>query len=105
MPVGQYGSVEPFPIRRTRLLSRPIQYLDGACAVGSDRPVCQDCAFVQSIRQESFMGKQTTPLRQRMIEDMTIRNMSPSSKKIYVRAVANFSIYHGRSPDKLSAED
>jgi integrase/recombinase XerD len=42
------------------------------------------------------MGKQTTPLRQRMIEDMTIRNMSPSSKKIYVRAVANFSIYHGR---------
>jgi integrase/recombinase XerD len=51
------------------------------------------------------MGKQTTPLRQRMIEDMTIRNMSPSSKKIYVRAVANFSIYHGRSPDKLSAED
>jgi integrase/recombinase XerD len=51
------------------------------------------------------MGKQTTPLRQRMIEDMTIRNMSPSSKKIYVRAVANFSIYHGRSPDKLTAED
>ena len=40
-----------------------------------------------------------------MIEDMTIRNMSPSSKKIYVRAVANFSIYHGRSPDKLTAED
>jgi integrase/recombinase XerD len=51
------------------------------------------------------MSKQTTPLRQRMIEDMTIRNMSPSSKKIYVRAVANFSIYHGRSPDKLTAED
>ena len=51
------------------------------------------------------MNKQTTPLRQRMIEDMTIRNMSPSSKKIYVRAVANFSIYHGRSPDKLTAED
>jgi site-specific recombinase XerD len=51
------------------------------------------------------MSKQATPLRQRMIEDMTIRNMSQSSKKIYVRAVANFSIYHGRSPDKLTAED
>jgi integrase/recombinase XerD len=51
------------------------------------------------------MSKQTTPLRQRMIEDMTIRNMSLSSKKIYVRAVANFSVYHGRSPDNLTAED
>jgi len=51
------------------------------------------------------MSKQTTPLRQRMIDDMTIHNMSPSSMKIYVRAVANFSIYHGRSPDKLTAED
>jgi integrase/recombinase XerD len=51
------------------------------------------------------MSKQMTPLRQRMIEDMTIRNMSPSTQKIYVRAVANFSIFHGRSPDKLSFED
>jgi integrase/recombinase XerD len=51
------------------------------------------------------MTAQTTPLRQRMIEDMTIRNMSPSTQKIYVRAVANFSIYHGCSPDKLTAED
>lgn len=40
------------------------------------------------------MTKQSTPLRQRMIEDMTIRNMSPSTKLFYIRAVANFSIYH-----------
>ncbi|MEA2758062.1 MAG: integrase/recombinase XerD [Methylobacteriaceae bacterium] len=39
-----------------------------------------------------------------MIEDMTIRNMSPSTQKIYVAAVANFSIFHGRSPDKLTFE-
>jgi integrase/recombinase XerD len=51
------------------------------------------------------MTKQMTPLRQRMIEDMTIRNMSPSTQKIYVAAVANFSIFHGRSPDKLTFED
>ena len=44
------------------------------------------------------MTKQMTPLRQRMIEDMTIRNMSPSTQKIYVAAVANFSIFHGRLP-------
>ncbi len=51
------------------------------------------------------MTKQPTPLRQRMIEDMTIRNMAPSTQKIYVAAVANFSIFHGRSPDKLTFED
>src|SRR5205823_13030857 len=77
----------------------------GACTIGSDRPDCQDCAFVQSSRQELSMTKQMTPLRQRMIEDMTIRNMSPSTQKIYVAAVANFSIFHGRSPDKLTFED
>lgn len=37
------------------------------------------------------MTKPTTPLRQRMIEDMAIRNMSPNTQKIYIRAVANFS--------------
>ena len=36
---------------------------------------------------------------------MTIRNMSPSTQKIYAQAVANFSIYHRRSPDKLTFED
>ena len=51
------------------------------------------------------MSTQITPLRQRMIEDMTIRNMSPSTQKIYAQAVANFSIYHRRSPDTLTFED
>jgi hypothetical protein len=51
------------------------------------------------------MTKQISPLRQRMIDDMTIHNMSPSTHKVYVRAVANFSIFHGRSPDKLTFED
>jgi site-specific recombinase XerD len=51
------------------------------------------------------MTKQISPLRQRMIEDMTIRNMSPSTQKVYTYAVANFSAFHGRrSPDKLGIE-
>jgi integrase/recombinase XerD len=49
--------------------------------------------------------KMMTPLRQRMIDDMTIRNLSPSTKKIYIYAVAKFSRFHGRSPDKLTMED
>ncbi len=34
------------------------------------------------------MTKPTTPLRQRMIEEMAIRNMSPLTQAAYVRAVA-----------------
>jgi integrase/recombinase XerD len=51
------------------------------------------------------MTEQMTPLRRRMIDDMAIRNMSPNTQKIYIRAVANFSAYHGQSPDKLTYED
>jgi site-specific recombinase XerD len=51
------------------------------------------------------MTKPTTPLRQRMIEDMAIRNLSPLTQAAYVRAVANFAIHHGVSPDKLTFED
>jgi len=54
-----------------------------------------DCAFVQSSRQEFSMSNQMTPLRRRMIDDMMIRNLSPLKQKIYVRAVLNFSIFHG----------
>jgi integrase/recombinase XerD len=51
------------------------------------------------------MSVQVTPLRQRMIDDMAIRNMSPLTQKAYVRAVKNFSLYFRRSPDRLTFED
>jgi hypothetical protein len=35
------------------------------------------------------MTEQMTPLRRRMIDDIAIRNMSPNTQKIYIRAVAN----------------
>jgi integrase/recombinase XerD len=50
------------------------------------------------------MTKPVSPLRQRMIDDMTFRNMSPNSQKVYTYAVANFAAFHGRSPDKLGVE-
>ena len=46
-----------------------------------------------------------TPLRQRMLDDMKLRNMAVSTRKIYVSSVAGFSAYHGRSPDELTLED
>ena len=51
------------------------------------------------------MTEQISPLRQRMIEDMTIRNMTPGTQKVYIRAIKNFSLYFGRSPDKLTFDD
>jgi site-specific recombinase XerD len=50
------------------------------------------------------MTNPISPLRQRMIDDMTFRNMSPNSQKVYTYAVANFAAFHGQSPDKLGIE-
>jgi integrase len=44
-------------------------------------------------------------LRRRMIEDMTVRNLSPATQRSYLHAVSKFSRYFGRSPDRLGLED
>ncbi len=46
-----------------------------------------------------------SPLRRRMIEDMTVRNLSPATQRSYIYAVAKFSQYFGCSPDRLGIED
>ena len=48
---------------------------------------------------------ESSPLRRRMIEDMTIRNLSPATQRSYIHAVAKFSRYFGHSPDRLGLED
>jgi hypothetical protein len=50
------------------------------------------------------MTKAISPLRQRMIDDMKIRNMSPNTQKAYIRAVQNFSRHFGQPPDRLTFE-
>jgi integrase/recombinase XerD len=46
-----------------------------------------------------------SPLRQRMIEDMTIRHFGAHTQRDYVRQIYEFSRFLGHSPDRAEPED
>ncbi|MHC2255703.1 integrase [Bradyrhizobium embrapense] len=46
-----------------------------------------------------------SPLRRRMIEDMTIRKLAPKTQHDYVQRVKNFAAFLRRSPDTATFED
>src|SRR5246127_4068449 len=46
-----------------------------------------------------------SPLRRRMIEDMTMRKFAPRTQEGYIRAVKGFSAFLGASPDTARFED
>jgi integrase/recombinase XerD len=46
-----------------------------------------------------------TPLRQRMLEDMQVRNLSPLTQRSYVEHVSRFARHFGRSPALLGPEE
>ena len=45
-----------------------------------------------------------TSLRQRMLEDMQVRRLSPFTQRAYVGTVARFARYFDRSPERLGPE-
>ena len=49
--------------------------------------------------------KPVSPLRQRMLDDMRLRKLSPDTQRNYIRAVVNFTRFLGRAPDTAEAED
>ncbi len=49
--------------------------------------------------------RRLSPLRRRMIDDMTVRNLSPATQRSYLHAVTKFSRHFGHSPDLLGLED
>ena len=61
------------------------------------RGSCFGCKPTPSIKIAT-----NTPMYERMIDDMAIRNMSPATQRAYIRAVRNFSIFFRRCPDKLT---
>ena len=46
-----------------------------------------------------------SPLRRRMTEDMTVRGFTAATQQGYLRAVADFTTFFGRSPDQAGVED
>src|ERR1700727_4016648 len=52
-----------------------------------------------------MLDKPISPLRQRMIDDMTARRFNEHTQRDYVRHVRTFAAVLGRSPDTATSED
>ena len=50
-------------------------------------------------------ARKVSSLRQRMIDDMTVRNFAPNTMVAYLKQVQYFSQYFGRSPERLGSEE
>ena len=46
-----------------------------------------------------------TPLRKRMIDDMTLRGLKPNTIKAYVECAARFARHFGKSPELLGTAE
>ncbi len=46
-----------------------------------------------------------TSLRQRMLEDLRIRNYAPTTVECCIRSVAEFAKHFNKSPDELGPEE
>jgi integrase len=50
-------------------------------------------------------ARKVSPLRQRMIDDMTVRNLAPNTMLCYLKKVNYLARYFGRSPQQLGPEE
>jgi site-specific recombinase XerD len=62
---------------------------------------------LNSLRSDVMSPKKesATPLRQRMIEEMTVRRLHPKTQSQYLRALKKLTAYLGRSPEDATAEE
>ena len=54
---------------------------------------------------EPTSSKAISPLRQRMIDDMSVRKFTPDTQREYIRAVKKLAAYLKRSPDTATAQE
>ena len=53
----------------------------------------------------TYSTEVVSPLRQRMIDDMTMRRLNPKTQTAYIRSVKKLAQFLGHSPHSASAED
>src|SRR3954464_13139155 len=72
----------------------------------ASRPEDRGVRILDTSRQEPPMTETAvSPLRRRMIEDMTVRTFVEKTRNDYIRHVKNLTAFLGRSPDTATAED
>jgi integrase/recombinase XerD len=57
------------------------------------------------VNYSTLAARKISPLRQRMIDDMTVRNFAPNTMLAYLKQVSYFAQYFGRSPERLGPEE
>ena len=62
-------------------------------------------ANLTSDRSIPMTDEAISPLRRRMIEDMTIRKLAQKTQRDYVQRIKKFTAFLGRSPDTATFED
>ncbi len=58
-----------------------------------------------NISPKNPAARKLSPLRQRMLDDMTVRNLSAQTQASYVQYVSQLARYFHTSPEKLGVED
>jgi len=58
-----------------------------------------------SVDNPILAARKISPLRQRMIDDMTVRNFAPNTILCYLKQVSYFSQHFGKSPHRLGPEE
>ena len=51
------------------------------------------------------VDRKVSPLRQRMIEDMMVRNFAPNTQESYLHQLSLFARHFGKSPEQLGPEE
>jgi hypothetical protein len=65
----------------------------------------QSASFFNRSRIMTSLPANASPLRQRMIDDMRMRQLAPRTQDIYLHIVREFARFLGRSPDTATVED
>jgi integrase/recombinase XerD len=50
-------------------------------------------------------ARKISALRQRMVDDMIVRNLAPNTMRCYLKPVSYLASYFGKSPERLGPEE